>query len=41
VDLPNTSKKKRREPKSSEAIREAFIQNSKKLVEALDKMSER
>jgi hypothetical protein len=41
ADWSNTSKRRRREPKSLEAIREAFVQNRKKLVEALDKMSER
>jgi hypothetical protein len=41
TDLLEISKKKRREPKSSKAMREAFVQNRKKLVEALDKISER
>jgi hypothetical protein len=30
-----------REPKSLEAMREVFVQTNEKLVEALDKMSER
>jgi hypothetical protein len=34
-------KKRRRELKSSNAMREAFVQNREKLVEDLDKMSRR
>jgi hypothetical protein len=36
----DTSKKERRESKSSKAMRVAFIENRKRLVEALDKMRE-
>jgi hypothetical protein len=41
ADWSDTSKRRRREPKSSEAMREAFVQNREKLVEASDKMSEK
>ena len=41
TDLLDINKRKRWESKSSKAMRVAFVENRKRLVEVLDKMSEK